>query len=75
MRCIIVCSPGPAAWAEQYPKCGGESQSPINLLNPKHMDSSTVLEMGLDFSNYSMVTTSNTELINNGHTMGLEVIL
>ena len=67
--------PGPGDWVTNYPKCGGENQSPVNLVTPVERTEITFIMEGLNFTNYDMVTANNTELLNNGHTVELEVLM
>jgi len=66
--------PGPGAWSSQHPKCGGQNQSPINLVTKKDRTVSDLLGVELNFTNYDLVTANNTELLNNGHTLELELL-
>ena len=70
---IYFPSPGPRAWSSQHPQCGGQNQSPINLLTKKDRTVSDLLGVELNFTNYDLVSANNTELLNNGHTVELEV--
>ncbi|XP_071959579.1 carbonic anhydrase 2-like [Antedon mediterranea] len=57
---------GPAYWAESYPPCGGENQSPINI------DTSSTEEGNLGtftFVGFGDVTEKSMKVTNNGHSL------
>ncbi|XP_028400604.1 carbonic anhydrase-like [Dendronephthya gigantea] len=55
-------------WKNDYPKCGGSKQSPINIVNPK-CDKS--LNNSITFTKYESAGSSKFKLTNNGHSLQL----
>ncbi|XP_052270370.1 uncharacterized protein LOC127871465 isoform X2 [Dreissena polymorpha] len=62
----------PSYWKDQYPKCGGQNQSPIDL----PANSKLVYDASLgkfNFTGYSNMTANSPILKNNGHTVQLDI--
>lgn len=63
---------GPDHWHEFYPKCGGQSQSPIDVVT-----STVVLDdslTDLDYVNYDNANSGTFLLMNTGHSIQVEIV-
>merc|ERR1711915_75247 len=60
----------PEMWEEDYPSCGGERQSPINLQDAVFQYK---LEESMNFTDYQEINMENTIISNNGHTLILKI--
>uniref|UniRef100_A0AAY5EPV0 Carbonic anhydrase n=1 Tax=Electrophorus electricus TaxID=8005 RepID=A0AAY5EPV0_ELEEL len=58
-------------WAEEYPACGGRKQSPIDIQRRHVRHNPNMLE--LELTGYGEMTNGNFFMINNGHTVQINL--
>lgn len=72
MKCCYVCNTGPSTWAQCFPKCNGNLQSPINILYSEVQYNRFLGNLRL--TNFDDSNTRKYHAINNGHSVVINLV-